>query len=253
MLLHCALALSLFAAAAAPPPKPLTINDLEFSAQRLSEVKLEEKGEVKVEAVRRRLGALAALTGSARDLLRQAEVPVRLRAHFAVAHSHEAFAQELHQAKAPQAARGEASKAWSEQVAQTVERSLSIARAHLRSCVELAGAAGVAKGEAKDCAAAAERLKVRASAPGDAAAVARSRLSELQACFDARSAERADAPPLEVSAKLAIDSLGRVEDVVLMPRRDEERALYDCVSDGLWIWTFPGVADVELELPIRIK
>ena len=242
----------IFLVLAAAAPRPLTAEDLEAQASRLSDVKLEEKGELKVEAVRRRLGALSALSGSARDLVRSQDVPVRLRSHLALARAHAAFAHELFQAHSPQAARGEASRAFAEQVATTVERSLSVARAHLRSCVDLGKAAGRPKEEQSGCASLASDLGLKAGPSGDAAAIARSRLAELQPCFDARAAERPDAAPLALTATLSIDGLGRIDAVELSDRREEERALYDCLSDGLWIWTFPGVADVQIELPIKV-
>lgn len=233
--------------AAAPVPG---VEELRASAKRLSEVKLEEHGQAKVEAVRRRLGALAALAGAARPFLRGQDVAARLSAHLALAEAHEAFARELFAVKAPAAARGEAAKAWAEQVQATVERALGTARAHLRSCVDLAAAA---KAPGAECAAALRRVgEAKSAKPGDAAALVRSRTPELQPCLDARAAERPEAPPIALTARLSVDALGRVEDAQLSPRREEERALYDCLSDALWIWTFPGVSEVELEVPLAV-
>ncbi|MGC4114020.1 MAG: hypothetical protein QM765_05050 [Myxococcales bacterium] len=80
---------------------------------------------------------------------------------------------------------------------------------------------------------------------GNPAAIAAARMGELQGCFDAHAAQAPGTPALELSARLSVDSTGKVDDVTLSLRREDLPALYDCVADGLWIWTFPGVADVE--------
>lgn len=250
--MHSVLALGAFLVAASPASSGLA--ELQASASRLSQVKLEEKGEVKVEAVRRRLGALAALTGAAKPILRGDDLTARLQAHLALGEAHEAFARELFSAKAPAAARGESLRAaWAEQIATTVERALETARAHLRSCVDL-GAADAAT--AASCAKALERVGDPATKggakSGSPASIAARRTGELQACYDAHRADHPDVKAVEISARLSVDSVGRVDDVALSPSREDARALYDCLSDALWIWTFPGTADVELELPIRL-
>lgn len=236
----------------AASPQPALV-ELQATARKLSQVKLEEKGEAKVEAVRHRLGALAALAGAARPLLRGADVPARMEAHFALAEAHEAFARELFSVKAPAGATGESVRsAWAEQMATTVERSLETARAHLRSCVDLAGQAD--QGLAARCGKLLDKMGAGKRPPkGQPAAIAAGRMSELQGCFDAHAAQAPAGQAMELSARLSIDGEGRVEEVALSPRREDAPALYDCVLDGLWIWTFPGVADVELELPIRLK
>lgn len=242
------LALCALLAAATPPPPALA--ELQATVERLAEVKLEEKGEAKVEAIRRRKGALAALAGAARPLLRGADLPARLRAHLAIALAHEAFARELFAARPPDSAgSGELRSAWADQTATAVERALQAARAHLRSCVDL-GAAD--KATADRCKELLDKLGAGKRPPrGDAAAVAAARVGELQGCFDAHAAQ--GGAQVGLSARLSVDAAGRVEEVTLSPRRDDLPALYDCVSDGLWIWTFPGVADVELELPLELK
>jgi hypothetical protein len=202
--------------------------------------------------VRHRKGALAALAGAARPLLRGADVPARMEAHLALAEAHEAFARELFAVRPPAAATGGSVRsAWAEQTATAVERARETARAHLRSCVALAPAH---KETAARCGKLLAKVGAGRKAPkGDPAAVAATRMGELQGCFDAHAAQAPESQELELSARLSVDGSGRVEEVALSPRREDLRALYDCVADGLWIWTFPGVADVELELPIRLR
>jgi len=239
-------------AAAGSPALP-GLPELESSAKKLLDVKLEQSGEVKVEAVRRRLGALAALTGSARPMLRAGDVPTRLAAHAALAEAHEAFAKELFAAKAPKAARGEsAARAWAEQMQTTVGRALESAKGHARSCVALAKAMAPKDPAAARCSALLDRTGEKAALPTEPAQLAKARMGELQVCFDVVVAERPTTDAVDVKATLLIDGHGRVEDVTLSPRREDQRAFYECVADGLWIWVFPGVSDAEIELPIKL-
>ncbi len=233
---------------------PAGLSELDASAHRLLEVKLERDGEVNVEAVRRRLGALAALAGSARPHYLGADVPSRLAAHATLAEAHEAFAKELFSAKAPRAARAEsAARAWSEQVQLTVARALETAKAHARSCVALAQTAEANKDPAVlRCQAFLERAGEKGPAPTEPARVAKARMAELQACFDTAAVERPNLGALVVTATLELDGLGRVGAVTLTPRREDLQALYGCVRDGLSMWVFPGVSDAEIELPIRL-
>ena len=232
---------------------PAGLAELKTSVDQASQVRLVgEGGEANVAAVRRRLGALAALTVAARPLLRGADLPARLEAHLAIGEAHEAFARELFAAKAPAAAAGPATRAaWTEQVAATVERALETARAHLRSCVDLAGASGEL---ADRCGKALSRVGAGRRPPrGDPSGIAAARMRELQACLDSHGEDGPEQRTVELTARLSIDGMGRVEAVSLSPRGEQAAAWYDCLSDGLRIWTFPGVADVELELPIRLK
>lgn len=243
----------LFAGAAPSEPRPAAksrLASLQAGVMGLEAARLEEGGEAKVEAVRRRLGGLAAFAGSARSVLRGNDVAERLAAHLVLAKAYEAFARELFAVRPPPAARGVAARAWTDQVAATLERATSTARAHLRSCVDLARAANAAD---PGCSVVLERMGAGEGAPaGNVAAVTRARAHELQVCIDALAARRPTPATIEVSARLAVDSLGRVVSVELSPAR-EDRALYECLADGLWLWTFPGTADVEIDLPLRFS
>lgn len=212
---------------------------------------------LRVDLVRQRLSALEALAQSAAPLLRGSDALPRLYAHALLARSQEAFATALGKAATPGEARGSAREAWHEQVEAAVARALTRAGAHWRSCRDLARAVGAGSELAEVCArhlaALPEALGGRdlETADGDAAAVARSRSRELRPCFEAHAVGRERAPAVELTARLTLDSKGRVEAVALAPAPNDP-ALSECLRGGLWLWVFPGAADAEIEVPLRL-
>jgi hypothetical protein len=245
----------LFGAADADLREPL--RRLSASARAIDAQPLEASSEVRVEAVRRRIAALEALAQGAVEYLRGGDVLQRLFAHAVLARSQESLATALGKAATPREARGAAREAWHGQVEAVIARALTAAGAHWRSCRDLALATGTGPEVGAACG---RRLAALPAAfggadpelaPGDPAAVARARSRELRPCFEAHALGRERAPAVELTARLSLDSKGRVEAVALSPP-PSDAALRECLSGGLWLWVFPGAADLDIEVPLRL-
>ncbi len=250
--------------AALDPAESLPDSNLPAAARPLAErardadgVALEEGGALRIEKVRQRLAALDALAQSASGLLRGGDPRARLFAHALIAGSQESFATALGKAATPREARGAAREAWHAQVEAAVRRALTAAGAHWRSCRDLARATGVGSELGAACArrlaALPEELGGREpeAASGDAAAVVRARSRELEPCFEAHALGQERAAPVELTARLSLDSRGRVESVALAPAPSDP-ALGECLRGGLGLWVFPGSADADIEVPLRL-
>lgn len=235
---------------------PAALRALETANHQLAAIKLENQGELRVEAVRQRMGAISALAGVAEPYFRGKNVEYRLWAHWIVADAHQTFAAELSRAKAPHAAQKEAWTAWVQQLDNTLEQMVRTARAHLRSCVSLAQAA---QSSAPISAACKERLE-KSSTDGslplkelvkNPSLVARLRMDEIQGCQELVGAGKKN--QVRLKALVSLDKLGRVEGVGLSPRYKKQAALRECIAKSLWLWVFPGISNAELEIPILLK
>jgi hypothetical protein len=235
---------------------PDALRSVESANHQLAAITLEKQGELRVEAVRQRIGAILALAGVAEPYFRGKNVEYRLWAHWIVADAHQTFAAELSRAKAPQAAQNEAWAAWEQQLDSTLGQMVRTARAHLRSCVSLAQAAQFS---APISAACRERLEKSSTASEwsskelaeNPSLIARLRMDEMQGCQEFVGAENKN--QVRFKALLSLDELGRVEGVSLSPHPKKQAALQECIAKSLWLWVFPGVANAELEIPILLK
>jgi hypothetical protein len=233
------------------PPAAKGVVDAARETERFT---ISQSGEIDAERVRRRLGALTAVATVARPLWRSQDLEASLFAHLALAHAGHQFASELYAGKAPQAARGEASHAWAEQVDRTVRAELASATGHLRSCAALAQNAKLRPDIGAVCEDWLKELRAESWGSGEQqlAAMARARLPELQGCFDAWVSDHPASAGAQLVGRLSIDSVGRVERSELGPLGSTD-ALAGCLSEALSTWVFAGVADAEIELPLRIQ
>jgi hypothetical protein len=235
---------------------PDALRSVERANRQLAAITLEKQGELWVEAVRQRIGAISALAGVADPYFRGKNVEYRLWAHWIVADAHQTFAAELSRAKAPQAAQKEAWAAWVQQLDSTLGQMVRTARAHLRSCVSLAQAAQFSGPISAACK---ERLEKSSTATelsskdlaDNPSLVARLRMDEMQACQELVGGGNRN--QVRFKALLSLDEFGRVEGVTLSPRRKKQAALQECISKSLRLWVFPGVSNAELEIPILLK
>ncbi len=253
--------------AKSPPPAefapPEAVAPLAEAARRIDALPIQQKKVADVKAVRKRLDALAALAAMATVHVQGSDLAARRAAHFVVGSAHERFADELLSTRPPpEAMQPAAREAWDEQLQGTGLEALRTASAHLRSCADLPSTGGSDAALATVCQGRIERLPGLAGGgksplPKGAQARIRAitglRMPELQSCIDAWTESHPRAGPLEVQATVATDSIGGVESVRLSPSGVGRDALYECLSDGLRMWVFPGVTDAEIELPIRIQ
>jgi hypothetical protein len=231
------------------------LRSLAASAKAVDALSLEVSGRLRIERVRERMGAVAALSQSATPHLRGKDLRARLWAHALLARSLEALASALGKARTPEEARGAAREAWHAQVEAAVAHALVGAASHWRSCRDLSLSTREETQMGKACGGRLAQLPAALgggepeTASGDGASVARSRALELEPCYDAYAAAHERPGAVDLIARLSLDEKGRVEAVALAPG---DRALTECVSSGLWLWVFPGLSDVELEVPLHL-
>lgn len=217
--------------------------------------------EVEVEGVRKRLVALASLRAAARPFMAGKDLVERLRAHRTVGEEHFDFAEALLSGSGPPGLRADAREAFHEQTERVAYSAFSTASAHLRSCADLGEASVEGGAIGKSCRGRLHRIPSRLGGgpsprlPDEAAqteAVAKVRMHELSSCVDALLRADPQSANATVTARLSIDAQGRVQDVVLPADEPARGAFYDCARNAMTLWVFPGLSDVEIELPIRV-
>lgn len=258
-----ALLLSATPTADAAPSLPEAVAPLAEAARRVDAITIHRDGVTDVAAVRKRLAALDALMTMARPQVQGRALPNRRAAHLIVGSAHARFAEELLATRPPPEAMAPAAReAWDEQLRETGIGALRTAAAQLRACADLPAASEAERSVAIACESRLERIPGIAGGGRTALPkgereriekVAELRMPELQGCIDAWTQSRPRAGPLELRATLETDSIGGVAHVRLSPSGEGRDALYECLSDGLRIWVFPGVTEAEIELPIRIR
>lgn len=237
------------------PPPPLA--GLAASVRSADRLPLTRAGALNLENVRRRLGLLEALEGAARPQLHTGELETRLQARLLVGAAHQRFAEALAAAPTPEAASGEVAGPWSEQLEATLARLRLTSAAHLRSCAALAGEAkaGAKAGAetAAECGRRLARLPGLAALPASGpAALAAARAPELRGCVEGWAKDGKAPGPLEVTARLTLDRHGSVAAAALSGG-PKSQGLHECLSERLKLWVFPGLAEAEIELPLRLS
>lgn len=244
------------------PEPPASLAKILAAAKVADGIAIEARRELDVEAVRRRLTALLTLTDVARPAGIGKELTPRLFANAMVGESHLRFGEAIFEAGAPLLATGEALDAFRDQVERTATTAFRTASAQLRSCADLAAAARVEPEVGAFCAGRLARIPAQAGGEKtpllkgeveQTAAVTHLRQHELTPCFDALLAARPSANGQTITARLVLDSLGRVEEVTLDGPAEAPAPFSDCTQNVLKLWVFPGLSDVEIELPMKVS
>jgi hypothetical protein len=245
---------------ASKTPGPLeTLQGLVREADALSiRASVADAGDVgapDVSAIRRRLAKLDAIRAEASGSLHTGPASIRTRARLLVAQAHENFARALDVLPPlPETAAidAETRAAWLGQRELTLRNARLRAMAYARSCNTLPGAP---KADVRACAEllrSIPRPDARQMPTGAPKTIVELRTSELSVCVSEASQRTRDVLPEHLLARLDIDKSGQVSDVALEGQLGSE-ALKACLEHSLRLWAFPGLFNVAIELPIRLR